>query len=273
MPFRERRRGRAHGGGGGAPRGPARAATLALAAVLAGAFALAVGLAAWPGPAPDGPPPAAGASPAAGPPPPLRPGVLVVHTHREERYDPTACRAADRLAPGPGDVIEAARLLAADLRAQGVPAWHDDRFGSDSAPGAYARVRPRLLALVRAFPGAGLVLDLHRDDLDHARATAIARGRPTARLLWVVGSRPRTPGFDWRANLALAADFADWLRAHAPALDRGIWVKPGDYGQDLGPPSVLLEVGGRGSCPGEVARALTVVARLLAEVLPAEVSR
>lgn len=199
-----------------------------------------------------------------GPPSPL---VLVVHTHRNEGYDPAACLGADRFAPGPADVVRAGRLLTEELRAQGVPAWHDEAFGTDSAPGAYARVRPRLRVLLRAHPDVGLVLDLHRDDLDHARATAVARGYPATRLLLVVGSRPRSSGFDWRRNLELAVAFADRLRVRAPGLDRGIWVKPGDYAQDLGPPSALLEVGGRGSCPAEVARSLVLVARLVSELL------
>lgn len=199
------------------------------------------------------------------PPAGTAPSVLVVQTHRKERYDRAACEGADRLAPGPGDVVQAARLLASSLLARDVAARHEPAFGEDPAAGdAYGHARPTLQALLRRWPSVRLVIDVHRDSLGHRDATARFRDRPAARVLWVVGSLPRQRGADWWPNLVAAGRLTETLQREAPALVRGIWVKPGPYNQDLGPVSVLVEIGGSGSCPAEVARAIPPLADALA---------
>ncbi|MBE3590338.1 MAG: stage II sporulation protein P [Firmicutes bacterium] len=196
------------------------------------------------------------------------PRVLLIHTHAWEGY------AAGTPPAAPADVVEAAALLGRALAARGVTAVHDRGFGRPLAGGPrllpaddpYAAVRPRLRRLLQAFPSVELVLDVHRDALDHAEATGELRGWPAARLLWVVGSRPAR-GMDWWPNLRAAALLTERLQRTAPGLVRGIWVKPGPYNQDAGRLSALIEIGGDGSRPEEVERAIAPLADAVAWLL------
>lgn len=221
------------------------------------------------------------------------PRVLLVHTHAYEGYaaaseagpgarPPSGTRGAGLAGPALAardaravDVVGAAALLGRALAARGVAAVHDRGFGRPASGGAgaallaldaydpYGAARPRLQRLLRQFPSVELVIDVHRDALDHKDATAAYRGRPAARLLWVVGSLP-VRGADWWPNLRAAALLTERLQRTAPELVRGIWVKPGPYNQDLGRVSALIEIGGDGSRPDEVARAIDPLADAVA---------
>ncbi|MDI3269659.1 MAG: stage II sporulation protein P [Bacillota bacterium] len=186
-----------------------------------------------------------------------RPRVLILSSHRYETYD---CRKGEE---GPCHVVAAARLLAKGLGEKGWSVFHDEGLGETGGSSSpYSDIRPLLLARVQAL-SPDLIIDVHRDALTHEDATDAWRGKPTARLLLVVGSRPLLP-YPWRQNLELAAWLTERLQEEAPRVMRGIWVKTGSYNQEVGPPSLLLEIGGHGSRPDEVRQAVT----LLLEVLP-----
>lgn len=185
------------------------------------------------------------------------PRVLIISTHRYETYD---CRKGDE---GPCHVVAAARLLAKGLGEKGWSVFHDETLGETGGSSSpYLDVRPLLLRRVEELR-PHLVIDVHRDALAHEDATALWRGEPTARLLLVVGSKPLQP-YPWRENLDLAAWLTERLQEEAPRVMRGIWVKTGSYNQEVGPPSLLIEIGGHGSRPEEVRRAVD----LLLQVLP-----
>ena len=113
-------------------------------------------------------------------------------------------------------------------------------------------------------PSLNFYIDLHRDSSSYERTTIEIDGIKYARIMFVVGLE--NPGYE--ANLALAQNLNEKIKAFNKSLSRGVLEKKGKgvngvYNQDFSPRTILIEVGGQYNSIEEVNNTLKVMAKVL----------
>jgi stage II sporulation protein P len=208
------------------------------------------------------------------------PLVLVYHTHAEESFLPvlppgtpadqafTADRSRSVVRVGD----ELARVL---YGSYGLPVLHlRTRFDAQGRIGAYVRSLAGVQAAMREHPRLHVLLDVHRDDAPRAATTAVVGGRPTARILVVVGNDQTLPNPGWRRNAAWAEAIVRAGEARYPGLFRTYEGRPyysdgGRFNQHLSPAALLFEIGGQENTLEEALRGADLLASILGPMIRA----
>lgn len=128
--------------------------------------------------------------------------------------------------------------------------------------GAYDRSRATVEELLSQYPSIRLVLDLHRDSVssDGGLDTSAQKdGQESAQLMLLMS----TGCAGWQENLNLAVKLTAQLEQMYPGITRGILTRNSAYNQDLGPLSMLVEVGGDGNTQAEALTAAEALAEAI----------
>lgn len=184
------------------------------------------------------------------------PLVGIYFTHSDESYRPSSGTAS---LPPRGEVYRVGEALARGLRENGVRVDYREETHVPHDGLAYLRSRATVRKMLARMPA--VLLDIHRDSVPADVYTTEIQGRKAARVRIVVGRQnPQA-----HANF----DFAKRLKAVAdrlfPGLVLDIFFGHGNYNQDVGPRSVLLEFG---TADNPVDQAM-VAAQLFSKVIPA----
>ena len=200
------------------------------------------------------------------------PKILIYHTHTTEAY--TATKASPyvqtssyRTRDAGKSVIAVGEALAQRLRTQyGFSVLHDTTdHEPPSLKTAYERSEVTMRSYLERYPSLVLFIDLHRDASSDTSDYVLVDGRPTARLMCVVGQGTKyeeKPDFD--RNYALASSLTEHLRLIQSRLARDVRVKTGRYNQHVGQLSLLIEVGHNANTLEQALNAVPALAESLA---------
>ncbi len=196
------------------------------------------------------------------------PTVLIVHSHGSESYlaqagytESSPYRTHDR----GHNMVSVGEALADKLRSRGIEVIHDTTMHDvPDYNGAYANSRAAIGKYLERYPSIRLVLDLHRDaSSDYVnQLTTHARvdGEDSAQLMLVIG----TSHDGWQRNMSCAVQLHALLEKTWPGLCRSIDFRTGRFNQDLGPVTILVEVGAAGDTRQEALIAVDALAQAIA---------
>lgn len=184
------------------------------------------------------------------------PTVLIYHTHTTESYakngETYAETAAYRTLDENFNMLSIGDRVTELLEAEGIRVIHDREFHDyPSYTGAYTHARKSLQVFLVDNPSIQLVLDLHRDAADDAkrqlRTHADIRGKEGSQLMLVLGTgNANLPNAHWEDNTALALKLQTILEQQCPGITRPVSLRSQRFNQDLGPRTILVEVGAAG---------------------------
>lgn len=196
------------------------------------------------------------------------PTVLIVHSHGSESYlaqagytESSPYRTHDRA----HNMVSIGEALAAKLRSRGIGVIHDTTLHDvPDYNSAYANSRATIGEYLEQYPSIRLVLDLHRDASSNYvnQLTTHARvdGEDSAQLMLVIG----TSHNGWQRNMSCAVQLHALLEKTWPGLCRSIDFRTGRFNQDLGPVTMLVEVGAAGDTRQEALVAADALAAAIA---------
>ena len=107
-------------------------------------------------------------------------------------------------------------------------------------------------------------IDLHRDSSLKSKTTTTIDGKSYARVMFLVGLEHD----NYNANLKVATDINNLIKAKYPSLTRGIYKKSGPgvngiYNQDFNSNCILIELGGQYNTMLEVSNTIDILAKML----------
>ena len=205
--------------------------------------------------------------------------VIIVHTHGTEAYTPAGSDTyteSDELRTLDSDhnMLRVGQELKCALESHGIKAVHCTTLCDyPQYNGAYDRAYDAIENMLKQYPEAKIVIDLHRDavatpDGGYYKATAEIDGKTAAQLLLVVGtdggglSHP-----DWRQNMSFQLRLHERTEQLYPGLMRPINVRDARFNQHFRTGSMLLEVGTCANYLDEALYSVRLFANVLADVL------
>ncbi len=194
--------------------------------------------------------------------------VVFYCTHSAETYIPDSGKA--RLDGKWGLVGEVAGSMADNLDRYGLQAEYIDRLhDSPDYNLSYTRSRETVKSVVESHKNLLALLDIHRDSIPGQEdgETIDINGRPSARILIIVGTDERKPHPNWRENRSFAEDLCKVGEEMYPGLFKGIKTKAGTYNQEYFPQALLLELGSDRNTLAEAEYAAELFTDVLVKVL------
>lgn len=182
--------------------------------------------------------------------------VGIYHSHNAESYVESS--GAEFIEPH-GEVVDVGEALARALEEQGLVVIHSDASHLPHDGGAYQRSRSTVRELLQE--DAAALIDVHRDAIPAEEYVAEVDGDAMTRIRLVVGRQ--NPNRE--ANLELAQRIKAIADEKYPGLIKGIFHAAGNYNQDVGPRTILLEFGTHETSVDDAIKS----AQLFAEVYPA----
>lgn len=161
--------------------------------------------------------------------------IAIYHTHSDESYVPTD---GSESIPAKGGILKVGAALAAQLKSEGLKVIDDKTPHEPHDANAYHRSRKTAVKLLQKNPVA--LLDIHRDGVPNPNFyNKKLDGEDITKVRLVVGRQnPKMA-----SNLAFAKNIKAYMDKHKPGLIKGIFIGRGNYNQDLGTRTLLLEVG------------------------------
>ena len=205
--------------------------------------------------------------------------VIIVHTHGTEAYtqmgSDTYTESDElRTLDSEYNMLRVGEELKCALENHGIKAVHCTVLCDyPQYSGAYDRSYDAIESMLKLYPEAQIVIDLHRDavataDGGYYKATAQIDGKNAAQLLFVVGtdggglSHP-----DWRENMSFQLRLHERIEQLYPGLMRPINVRAARFNQHFRTGSMLLEVGTCANYLDEALYSVRLFANALADVL------
>lgn len=202
------------------------------------------------------------------------PLVIIYQTHARESYLPEVRRTDKKATEAFSRNMDITTMAAGEELAKvlsekyGIGTVHSlVVHDAESRGGAYVESLKTAQSLLKQYPSAKMVIDLHRDSALRSTTTAKFNGLDTARILIVVGSNQNLAHPNWQKNYSFAKTVAAELEKKYPGLLRGISVSPDRYNQHLSPGSLIFEVGGIENSLEEVKRSTRLLADVIAEMV------
>lgn len=111
-------------------------------------------------------------------------------------------------------------------------------------------------------------IDLHRDSSLKSKTTTTIDGKSYARVMFLVGLEHD----NYNANLKVASEINNLIKAKYPSLTRGIYKKSGPgvngiYNQDFNTNCILIELGGQYNTMLEVSNTIDILSKILYEYI------
>ncbi len=209
--------------------------------------------------------------------------VLIIHSHISESYtlredqqpEETSSFTSDpyRTDDERYNLVAIGKRVAEILRSKGIQVIHDTTsFEYPNSDYAYRNAREHLETLLAENPSIGLILDLHRDAVENSDGTQWAptvtvNDEKCARISMLIGY---TGSYDskWDQNLSFALKLGARLNQNVEKTFRQLLVVKSRtaYNQDLGPVSMLIEVGTAGNSFEEALNAAELLAQGLLDL-------
>ncbi|HHX02288.1 MAG TPA: stage II sporulation protein P [Firmicutes bacterium] len=181
--------------------------------------------------------------------------IGIYHTHNAESYVPTSGVESKT----EGDIMSVGKALADALENLGYQAIWSDNSHLPHDGEAYIRSRRTAMDLMKHQPGT--LIDVHRDATPPQVYETEIEGKPATKVRIVVGRQ--------NENREMNLEYAKRIKAVAdekyPGIIEGIFDARGNYNQDLGPRTILLEFGAHTN-PLDLAEQ---AAKFFAEIIPA----
>ncbi len=198
-----------------------------------------------------------------------KPQVIIYHTHSSESYQPYTASNFHRQEEA-GTVREVGGVMASELNRLGIAVVHDKTIhDSPSYNESYDRSMETITALMKKYPTAEVIIDLHRDAAAYTGnvgETMMIEGEKTAKYKLVVGQN--------NDNYSQLMAFANKVNTAAdkmyPGFSGRIIEKEYRYNEYIADKYLLLEVGNNQNNIKEVRKTGKYFARVLAEVLEEE---
>lgn len=182
--------------------------------------------------------------------------IGIYHSHNAESYVPTS---NEEFTQPQGDIVDVGRALKEALEEQGYRVVHSDNSHLPHDGGAYQRSRATVRELLEE--GVVALIDVHRDAIPAEVYRTEVEGEDMTKVRLVVGRQ--NPNRE--ANLELAKRIKAMADEQYPGLVKGIFNARGNYNQDIGPRTILLEFGTHETSLDEAVRST----KFLAEIFPA----
>ena len=183
--------------------------------------------------------------------------VGIYHTHNAESYVPSS--GTESKDDGEGDILQVGERLASAMEEMGLTVYWSDNSHIPHDGQAYLRSRRTATELLQKNPDT--LLDIHRDATPPEVYETEVEGVPMSKVRLVVGRQNQ--------NRAANLEYAKRIKAVAddmyPGLVEGIFDAKGNYNQDLGPKTILLEFGAHTTSLEQAEQA----AEYFAKVIPA----
>lgn len=201
----------------------------------------------------------------------LNPRVYIYNSHQLENYSNKNLEAYN-VTP---NIMMASYLLKEKLNKKGIETIVEDsnitefmKINGWNHADSYKASRFYILETLNNNPNLELIIDLHRDALNHDDATTTIDNRDYAKVLFVVGMEHD----NYKENLELATKINNIIKAKYPNLTRGIITKSGFnvdgiYNQDISSKMILLELGGHESSIEEVMNTTDIISDVIKELL------
>lgn len=211
--------------------------------------------------------------------------VLIIHSHISESYTldetqvPTES-SSFRSDPYRTDderynMVAIGERVAEILRENGIQVIHETTtFEIPNSDYAYVNARERLTEILDEHPEICLILDLHRDAVPDPNdpekqwaPTVTVDGEESARISMLIGyygSADRK----WDQNLSFAVKLGAQMNHNVPRTFRQLLINDhkARYNQDLGPVSMLIEVGTAGNSFDQALNGAELLANALVDM-------
>lgn len=208
--------------------------------------------------------------------------VLIIHSHISESYTLNSNQVPDESEGFVSDdyrtdderynMIAIGKRVAEVLRKNGIHVIHDaTSFEIPNSDYAYENAREHLRETLDDNPGICLILDLHRDAVpdpndpeEQWAPTVTVGGEKSAMISMLIGYNDSYDQI-WDSNLSFAVKLGAQLNRNVPDTFRQLLINNSEirYNQDMGPVTMLVEVGTAGNSLEEALNG----AELLAEAL------
>lgn len=200
-----------------------------------------------------------------------KPKVYIYNSHQLENYSNKDLEVYN-VTP---NVMMASYLLKEKLNKLNIPTIVEDsditefmKINNWNHADSYKASRFYILEALNNNPNLELIIDLHRDALNHDASTVKINGKTYAKVLFVVGLEHD----NYQKNLDLANKINKLINLKYEGLSRGVIKKEGInvdgiYNQDISPNMILLEVGGNESNIEEVMNTIDVISLIIKEYL------
>nr|WP_272507375.1 stage II sporulation protein P [Clostridium aestuarii] len=195
---------------------------------------------------------------------PLKPEVLIYHTHTCESYKPGPINTIDKTK----SVCSVGEELKKELERYGVSVVHDTTVHDTTAyRKSYERSRVTLNKYMNQYKDFKLVIDMHRDSVENKEAvTTTINGENVARFMFVITKK--NPHFNNQIKLVKKIiNISDKLY---PGFCKGIFYYNYGrkfYNQDISNNATLMEIGSHINTTEEAKASAKYLARIIAEYL------
>ncbi|WP_165907950.1 stage II sporulation protein P [Hydrogenispora ethanolica] len=184
--------------------------------------------------------------------------IAIYHTHSDESYVEGDGVSSKR---GNGGIFQVGDTLTRSFEKLGVPVVHSKVPHDPHDALAYDRSRRTAAQLLKQQPT--VLLDVHRDAVPRQEYAAVVNKENVTQVQLVVGRQ--------NPNFQASNDFAKQIKASvdkkAPGLIKGIFYGRGKYNQDLGPRTMLLEIGSHTNSKAAAERGASLFAAAAKDVL------
>lgn len=170
--------------------------------------------------------------------------VALYCTHSAETYTPDSGKP--KLDGKHGLINDAAREVVSSLRQQGVNAvFYDEIHDFPEYEKSYTNSRETVKRILKEQKQLTALFDVHRDHIPGMEKAETVKidGKPSARVLIIVGTDERKSHPDWEENLEFANRIAECGNQMYPGLIKGVRTKAGTYNQEYHNRALLIEMG------------------------------
>lgn len=207
---------------------------------------------------------------------PSKPAVIIYHTHTSESFTATAKynyeMAGDYITTNNNfNVCRVGEEIKNYLETYyGLAVVHDTTVHDiPSRTGSYSKSRPTIEKLLKKYPDAQLIIDLHRDavgvdDASKKEMIVNIREEDAAKIMFVIGkSNPH-----WQENYYLSSKINQKVEELYPGLTKRMYVVDKlIYNQDISNKAVLIEMGAECNTLEQTLVTAKMVAKSIGQVL------
>ncbi|UNC93244.1 stage II sporulation protein P [Candidatus Contubernalis alkaliaceticus] len=191
----------------------------------------------------------------------LSPLVIIYHSHTTESFFPTS--GQNYTTDLSQTVVRVAEEIIQYLENDyGIKVIHNKEIHNIPHNEAYSKSIETVKELVKRYPEAAMVIDLHRDGVSREVSTTQINGQDVGKTLIVLGSDHSR----WKQNYGFAYNFHEKSEELYPGLSRGISERRFTYNQEVHPQAILLEIGGHRNSLEEALRTGRYVAEIIGEL-------